>query len=332
MSVLTLKESFATSAGAIVTPTSVVLSDPTGVYGVKRNDTDAVVVVDATPMVYVVADENWQYSFVQPADGLTYTYWVEWVYGGETFRDEHTVIGTVPDGLTSVRNTDKYLDWIKAEFQPLTLATPDATLKQCVENAIRYWNTHSAYKIGAMVAYPSGSKRVEIPKDFKQVTQVSPSRATSWIWNDHPLWTITGVQILDNVTSDLIMMTEAFRNYQIYVGSDFRWTFIKSEDPDTTGGYLYAVNVPKLSQSLFVNGTKRVTATEDIKQQNILDWILSYALALTKMIEGNTLRKASIVDIKNDGNDLVREGKEEKIALQERLARDARWVVMARRV
>ena len=241
--------------------------------------------------------------------------------------------GTVATGddLTSIRQTDKYLDWIEAEFQPLTLATPDATIEQCLENAIRYWNTHSAYKISTMVDYAVGQKRAEIPVDFKSVVQVFPAKASTWIWNDHPLWTLTGVTILDNVTSDLILMSEAFRNYQTYVGSDFRWTFVKSEDPNNDGGYVYCNNLPTRNSAIFVVGTKRITNTEDIKQEYILDWVLSYTKALVQMIEGNTLRKAGIVNIKNDGDDLVREGKADKERLQEQLARDGRWLVLARR-
>ena len=235
------------------------------------------------------------------------------------------------DDLTPVRQTDKYVDWIKKEFKPLTLATPDATVEQCLENAIRYWNVHSGYKIMSMVAYTTSQTRAQLSTEFKSVVTVYPSNTTTWIWNDHPLWSILGVTVLDNITSDMILLSQAFRNYRIWIGADFRWTFQKSEDPDGEGGYLYAINIPSNVMGLCVVGTKRVMNTEDIKQEYILNWILNYTKALVSEIEGNTLRVATIVDIKNFGDQLRQEGREDKKALQEKLEKDGRWVVLARR-
>jgi len=328
MSELTIQETF-TIGGVLTDVTSVKLSNAASTFGVKRDDTDAVVVVDGASMTKT-ATGTYEYSFTEPDSDLTYTYWVEWVYQGATYRDEHTVAGRTT-GLATVRVTDKYLDWLQNEFKPLTLATPVATQKQCLENAIRYWNTHSAYKIMTMVAYTSGQVRAQLPESVKMVVQVYPSSTTTWIWNDHPLWAILGVTILDNITSDMIMLSQAFRNYRIFVGADFRWAFEKSEEPNSEGGYIYAMNVPSQVAGLCCVCTKRITDTEDIKQEPILDWVLQYTKALLMMIEGNTLRKSTIVDIKNDGGDLVSEGNTEKIRLQEKLAKDSRWVVLARR-
>jgi hypothetical protein len=226
--------------------------------------------------------------------------------------------------------SDEIQSWIKAEFAPLTLATPDDTLQQLIENTIRYWNTHSAYRITTMFDYTAGSKRVQLNNQFKSVVEVLPSQKSSWIWSDHPLWTLLGITVIDNITGDLILLSEAYRNYRVYVGADFRWQFEKSEDP-SLGGYLYTVNVPTGVDLLAVIGTKRITADEDIKQEPILDWILRYVKALTKQVEGNTLRKASIVDIKNDGDALVKEGKEEQKDLQEVLAKEGRWTAFIKR-
>lgn len=331
MSVLTLRESFSIS-GTAISPTSVVLSNSANTYGVKRDDTDAVVVAAGIAMVETETGSGiYTHSFTQPAADLTYTYWVKWIYEGETFYDEHTVVGTVPDGIISVRNTDKYLNWIKAEFAPLTLATPDATIEHCLENAIRYWNTHSGHKTMTMVAYSTGDVRVQLPTSFKSVVTVYPSNSTTWIWNGHPLWSLLGITVLDSITSDMIILSEAFKDYRIYVGADFRWTWVRSDDPDNVGGYLYAKNAPAGSSGLAVVGTRRITSVEDIIDEYMLDWILQYTKALVTMIEGNTLRKAGIVDFKNDGGDLVGEGNVEKIRLQQKLSVDSRWVSMARR-
>lgn len=73
--------------GVLVNATSVVLSDPTGVFGARRMDTLAAVVADGTAMT---RDGTGLYShvFTDPAAGLTYNYWVEFVYGGATYRVE----------------------------------------------------------------------------------------------------------------------------------------------------------------------------------------------------------------------------------------------------
>lgn len=64
--------------------TSAVLSDPTGTYGVKRDDNDAVVVADGTAMVHR-STGVYEYTFTEPASDVAYTAYVEFVYEGQTF-------------------------------------------------------------------------------------------------------------------------------------------------------------------------------------------------------------------------------------------------------
>jgi len=228
------------------------------------------------------------------------------------------------------RDYTKYHTWMEQEFAPRTLATPTATIEQQVENAIRYYNTHSAYKISGVYDYTSGQKRVQIDTSFKTLIDVIPTSSTTWIWNDHPLWTLLGVTVLDNVTTDLIMMSEAFRNYRIYVGSNFRWVFEKSDVP-TVGGYLYCINIPTTVGGVYVVGTKRITVDEDVVVPVILNWIYYYTKALVKQIEGNTLRVAGIVDLKTDGQELYSEGREEQKDLQSALQKESFWVLALKR-
>lgn len=334
MSQVTITEEFKDSNGNYIDPTSVKLSNPSETFGVKRDDTDVVIVADGTSMTKE-STGIYKYTFDEPeaADGLVYTYWVEWIYLGHTDYDERSVAGETDDDITPTRQMDKYVDWIKREWFPLQLIiaqNSDAVIEQQVENAIRYWNTHSAFKVSSVYDYPPGTTRVQISSEFKSVVDVIPTKKTTFIWNDHPLWTLTGITVLDNVTTDLIMMSEAFRNYRIYVGTNFRHWFHKSDDP-TVGGYLYCVNVPSGVASVFVTGTKRITKNEDIKSQYILDWILYYAKALVKQIEGNVLRKTAIIDTPLDGQELYSEGREEQKYLQESLAKDARWICFVKR-
>lgn len=332
MSQVTITKTFADKDGVPYDPTSVVLESPDATWGVKRNDTDATVVAASVAMTSTVVG-TWTYTFDEAAgaDGVGYRYWVKYVVSGHTDYDKGTMYGATSDDLASQRNTEKYLTWIKAEFAPLTLVTPDASLEQCLENAIRYFNTHSAYRISTMVTYVSGQKRAQLPIDFKDVAQVYPARSTTWIWNDHPMWSLLGVMVMDNYTTDMILLSESFRNYRIYVGTNFRWTFDRSSVP-TVGGYLYCVNLPSGTGGVYVVGTKRVTKSEDIKDEFINDWLLRYFKALVKQQEGNILRKASMILPGGvDGQELVTEGLTEAKELQEDLARNGRWCAFIRR-
>ena len=62
------------------------------------------------------------------------------------------------------RDLDTWEAWIRAEFAPITLATPSDTVKQMIENAIRYWNTHSAHKTSAMYD-TERSGRIQVGRD-----------------------------------------------------------------------------------------------------------------------------------------------------------------------
>lgn len=88
-------------AGTLTDPTSIVLSDPTGTYGVKRNDTDATVVSDATAMTKV-STGVYYHSFTDPALDLTYGYWIETVYDGSTYFSEATIDGTRTDAPSAL--------------------------------------------------------------------------------------------------------------------------------------------------------------------------------------------------------------------------------------
>jgi len=104
--------------------TTALLSDPTGTYGVKRTDTDATVVADATAFVND-STGTYSYDLTEPAVGLTYEYYVEIVYAGQTFRFERSVTGagtalvTTANFKTHARITtsadDTYVDTLIAE-------------------------------------------------------------------------------------------------------------------------------------------------------------------------------------------------------------------------
>lgn len=91
MAITILRKQFSLD-GAWSDPSSVVLSDATGTYGVRRKDTQAVVVAANTPMVRV-GDGLYRYYWSDPAAGLTYEYAVTYVIDGETYTEPGEVAG-----------------------------------------------------------------------------------------------------------------------------------------------------------------------------------------------------------------------------------------------
>jgi len=97
--------------GVLTNATSAVLSDPTGAFGIIRNDTGAVVVADGTAMVNTAVG-IYDYTFTDPALDLTYTVWFELVYAGATYRDELVDVG--PRSTTVAQSALTTLDAAKA--------------------------------------------------------------------------------------------------------------------------------------------------------------------------------------------------------------------------
>ena len=80
-----------------------------------------------------------------------------------------------------------------------------------------------------------------------------------------------------------------------------------------------------------MNSAATYEFNEDITSEYILSWLLYYVKALVKQCEGNILRKVDAIDIRNDGNQLYNEGKEEKIELEKKLNIEGRWLSFIKR-
>lgn len=71
--------------GTLTNATSVVMSDPTNTYGLKRTDTDAILVANNTALTNV-SPGVYQYNLTDPEDGLSYDYWIKVTYSGQTYH------------------------------------------------------------------------------------------------------------------------------------------------------------------------------------------------------------------------------------------------------
>jgi hypothetical protein len=74
--------------GTLTDVTAVTLSNAGGTFGVRRTDTLATVVADNTALTKN-STGRYAYTFTNPAEDITLNYWIEYVYGGNTFREEH---------------------------------------------------------------------------------------------------------------------------------------------------------------------------------------------------------------------------------------------------
>ena len=80
--------------GVLTNVTSAKLSDAAAAYGIKRNDTGAVVVADNISMDHD-GDGLYSYTFTDPANDLVYTAAFEFVYSGATYRSTRVFSGPV---------------------------------------------------------------------------------------------------------------------------------------------------------------------------------------------------------------------------------------------
>lgn len=132
MSTTSFSQSFKVD-NVLVDVTSAKLSDPTGAYGIKRNDTDAVIVADGTVLTHD-STGVYSYSFTDPADSLVYTAWVEFVYAGATYRRELTLYGGTPTTVSLDPYALASVNSVKLARR-LTSTTFDNLIAQCINQA-----------------------------------------------------------------------------------------------------------------------------------------------------------------------------------------------------
>ena len=143
--------------GVLVDPTSVLLSDPAGDYGVKRNDTDVVVVADGTAMTKV-STGVYEYSF-ESTDGVAYTAYVEIVYSGNTYHFEvdfeatETIeVGSLVTSYSDLRNRIARFAFGQRTTTGLESAEV-ADIAACIQDGLR--DVYSAHKWSFLYPMPT---------------------------------------------------------------------------------------------------------------------------------------------------------------------------------
>lgn len=130
--------------GVLTDVTSAKLSDPTGTYGVKRNDTDAVVVADDTSMTKA-STGTYEYSFTDVQD-VSYTAYVEIVYLGGTYYFEtdipaRTVVPTMLASYSSLlERVGHFLFGIRSGFS----SDQTTDIEDCIHDGLNeVYSAHS---------------------------------------------------------------------------------------------------------------------------------------------------------------------------------------------
>jgi len=122
--------------GVLTNVTSAKLSDPTGTYGIKRDDTEAVVVSDGTAMTNS-STGVYEYTFSATA-GVAYTAYIEFVYDGDTIYIEFDLPAVASEFICSynglLERVGHELFGIRSGF------TADQTtdILQCIKDGLHY--------------------------------------------------------------------------------------------------------------------------------------------------------------------------------------------------
>ena len=157
--------------GVLTTPTSIVLADRAGTYGVKRNDTAATVVNAGTAMT-AQSTGVYYHTFADPANDLTYTYWIKIVYDGTTTFSEGTIQGATSTGSGVNQHSFAGLYQRLGRYLFNSTAPTGADLTLCKEivndGLLDYYGQAdwSFFQVAATISFTSGDYDYDLPANF----------------------------------------------------------------------------------------------------------------------------------------------------------------------
>jgi hypothetical protein len=159
--------------GVRADPASVVLANSGETFGVKRDDTSAVIVAANTAMTKL-STGLYEYEFTDPALGLTYSYSVKYVIGDDTFYRDGTVIGPTTSNITanqyvSESDATQYVNnnklkrgpWLRASVEDRNIAIVMAT--RAINRLAYKGQRASSTQVNE---FPRGTD-TEVPQDIK---------------------------------------------------------------------------------------------------------------------------------------------------------------------
>lgn len=124
--------------GTLTSATTAKLSDPTGTFGIKRNDTDATVVADGTNLTES-STGVYEYTFSAEVN-VAYTAYVEFVYDGDTIRVE-VDLPAVSDDFGMLASYNSLLERVGHELFGIRSgfsADQTTDILQCIRDGLHY--------------------------------------------------------------------------------------------------------------------------------------------------------------------------------------------------
>lgn len=178
--------------GVLTNVTTATLSDPTGTYGIKRNDTDAVVVADGTAMTNS-STGVYEYSLTDSV-GVAYTAYVEIVYDGSTYYFEvdipaRSATGTMVASYSSLlERVGHFLFGIRSGYS----ADQTLDIEECIKDGL-----HDVYAAHAW-SFFRPVKPITTSAPYSTGTITVASGVVTLTTGTWPSWAAQGVLELDD--------------------------------------------------------------------------------------------------------------------------------------
>lgn len=178
--------------GVLTNVTSAKMSDPTGTYGIKRNDTNAVVVADGTDMTKT-STGVYEYSFTDVQD-VAYTAYVEIVYEGSTYHFEVDIPARTSVGAMVASYSSLFSRVGHQLFGIWTGFSTDQTtdIETCIQDGLN--DVYTAYSW----SFFRPVKTITTTAPYATGTITIASGVVTLVGGTFPSWAAVGVLKLDN--------------------------------------------------------------------------------------------------------------------------------------
>lgn len=165
--------------GVLTNATTVKLSDPTGTFGVRRQDTQEAIVAEGVDFTHD-STGLYSYALTNLVAGVVYEYWIKRVYAGVTNRTERTFAASPKLEGYYASLSDLYAIAGEMNVQTYSALDGGSTLDEDrVQAALDQTDTEiNAYLIGAGVESPAQESETL----FMLLTQSSARLAACWLY------------------------------------------------------------------------------------------------------------------------------------------------------
>ena len=207
-------------------------------------------------------------------------------------------------------------EYIKDEMLPVPIigGTEYQKVDRHIKKAIQMYNKYNSDVLYRQVNTTASVIDISGYKDIKSIVKVYTDQRRS-INAFSPLdEQLIGVNVIrEQAVEDFIIARAYYETLKMVLGVELKWKVIN--------GKLYIDDIPQGTTCIVIQYYMQYDLSEydslDIDNEDAINWIRDYALALTKIDQGRILGKSNAVDIDVQGSELLAEGKDEKDKLEE---------------